>query len=58
MAFFTELEQKFHNSYRNTEDSQISKAILKKKSGAGGISLHDFRLYYITSIYITVSRSL
>ena len=54
MAFFVELEQKIHNSYRNTEDPQISKAILRKKSGAGGISLHDFKLYYKATVIKTV----
>ena len=33
MAFFTELEQNFHNSYGNTKAS-IAKAVLRKKNGA------------------------
>ena len=36
MAFFTELEPK--------KILQIAKAILKKKNGAGGLRLPDFRL--------------
>ena len=30
VAFFTELEKKIHNSYRNTKDSVIAKAVLRK----------------------------
>ena len=45
--FFTELEQNFHNMYGNTKDpTQVAKAILKRKNGAGGINLPDFRFYY------------
>ena len=29
--------KKFHNSYGNTKDPQIAKAVLRKKNGAGGI---------------------
>ena len=42
MAFFTELEQIILKFVQR----QIVKAILRKKNRAGGISLHDFRLYY------------
>ena len=43
--FFTKLEQKFFNLYRNTEDLGIVKVILRKKKGAGGIRFPDFSLY-------------
>ena len=52
--FFTDLEQKFHNSYENTKDPQIAKAVLRKKNGAGGINLSEFRLYYKATVIKTV----
>ena len=54
-AFFTELEQKFNNSYGNTKDPQIAKAILRKKNGAGEINLPDLRLYCKTTVIKAVS---
>ena len=45
MVFFTELEQKIHNYYRNKKP-RIAKVILRKKNGTGGINLPDFILYY------------
>ena len=44
MAFFTELEQKISQFVRRHKKTQIAKAILRKKNGAGGIRLPDFRL--------------
>ena len=45
-SFFTELEQKILQLLWKHKKPQIVKAILRKKSRAGGIRLPGFRLYY------------
>ena len=46
MAFFTKLEQNISQFVWKHKSPSVIKAILRKKNGAGGINLHDFRLYY------------
>ena len=54
MAFFTELEQKISQLTWKHKRPQIAKAVLRKKNGAGGINLLDFRLYYKPAVIMTV----
>ena len=46
MALFTELGQKISQFVWKHKRPQIAKAVLRKKNGAGGIKLYDFRFYY------------
>ena len=54
MAFFTELEQKISQFIWKHKRPWVTKAVLRKKNGAGENNLLDFRLYYKATFIKTV----
>ena len=49
-SIFTKLEQKISQFTWKHKRPQRAKTIFRKKSGAGGINLPDFRLYYKATV--------